>query len=462
MKNYKAIFMVFIILICTLALTTCGKFNIFIFGSDKYSGDINLNKYTWIAGKKIFVDPGHGGKGSSDRLRIGQDGITEEEINLRVALILEDMLERAGAIVSLSRHKDRDVPLIERVEAAVKFQPDLLISLHHNGSLRPMDSINYPAVLIWGNRKVGPASFDFAEILLDEFQRIMDKKGIVVSDFSLYKETGTMILRETRYLCPGVIGEPGFFSDSEYAGRLNDMQYNQEEAEAYFYAIGAFFKRGIPGAEVMISCPVDNESYLNNLIRDKSPVIAIKVDSGLERAGIIKESLNVTFDDIKVNCRPVADDLFFVEYGSRLYPGGHAIKFSFRNQLNQSSMVYTAGFTMEIKKGDYDALTADGIKYLANKTKRKEGLKMLLSALSMGITDPGSDKIIWHIAKGFDLIGDRVNSEYYFSRLYHFYPQSKLVKNLESGFRGYRFPVEYNGKWIDIKYESSLKDDSRK
>jgi N-acetylmuramoyl-L-alanine amidase len=464
MTKYKFIVTLFSLIIFFLNIS-CSKFKIFnyqIYNLYKYEGDIKLDRQIWLKGKKIYLDPGHGGKGSSDRFRIGPGGITEEEVNLRVALILGDMLEKAGALVFYSRESDKDIPQKNRVETANQCIPDLLISLHHDGSPRSMDNVNYPAVLIWGNKKVSPMSYAFAELLLDEFTRLMDVKGTVVSDFSVYKETGTMILRETRYTCPGVIGEAGFFSDEKHSKRLSDRHYNQAEAEAYFNAISRFIERGLPGAEVLISSSVSNESCHINLIKDASPVIAIKTDSGLERAGIIKESLNATFDGIPVKCKAVTDDIFFVDYGSKLYPGGHSIRFSFKNQRNQSSMVYTTGFTVEINKGDYDRLVSDGRKFLNNRIMQKEGLKMLLAAYSMVLTDPKADELIWNIAKGFYLIGEKTNAEYYYAKLYNFYPQSKYAKNLESRFTGYRFPVEYNGKNLTIKYEPSLKNESKK
>ncbi len=119
-------------------------------------------------------------------------------------------------------------------------------------------------------------------------------------------------------------------------------------------------------------------------------------------------------------------------------------------------MIYNAAFTVEIKKGDYSRLISEGEKLLKIPAKRTEALKMLLSALSMGLTDPDSGRVIWNIARGFELIGDRENSDYYYEVLYNFYPQSKYAKNCASRFKGYRFPVNYNGKSINIKYEASL------
>jgi len=423
----------------------------------QYEGSLELKKYDWLKNRKIFIDPGHGGKGKADKFRIGHNGITEEEVNLRVALFLEKMLEEAGVKVFLSRNKDTDIPLVDRVAMVKEIKPDLLISLHHNGSARRIDEVNYPTVLIWGNRFVRPLSFNFAMFLIKEFHKIIPEKGEILSDFTIYSETGTMILRETRYICPGVIGEPGFFSSKSHSMRLMDIHYNRLEAEAYFNAIAEFFKRGIPTAEVYISSPIDKSGYLYNLIEDNSPIIAIKTDSGIKDIGIDNKSLKVTLNGIKIKYRVISDNLFILKYGKRLYPGGHKIRFSFKNLRNQSSMIYTTAFTLKIEKGDYDKLISKGIKYIKHWKTAREGLKRLLSALSLGVTDPEISKVIWYIAKGFSRIGDKANSEYYYSKLYHCYPESSYIKKLGNRVKGYRYMVEYHGKAIEIQYDSTLK-----
>ena len=49
-----------------------------------------------VAGKKICVDPGHGGTAATDSYRVGVAGEREEWINLRVALALKKMLGGEG------------------------------------------------------------------------------------------------------------------------------------------------------------------------------------------------------------------------------------------------------------------------------------------------------------------------------------------------------------------------------
>lgn len=424
----------------------------------RYDGNIVLGRYTWLKGKSVFIDPGHGGKDVSDLFRVGPGGVREEEINLRVGLILFDMLRRAGVTVRISRTGDDDVPLRERVDLVNECKPDLLIGIHHNGSPRREDTVNYPAVLIWGNKHIRPLSYDFARLLLDEFQRIMDERGRVVSDFSVYPETGTMILRETRYICPGVIGEAGFFSDEMHARRLKDIHYNQLEAEAYFLAIAEFFKRGVPDAQVYFSCQVDQKGFLKNLIAEDDPIIALELHGGMDGIGINKKTLRVTLDGLPLRYKCISDSLCIVDYGRRLYPGGHSIRFGFRNTRNQHSMIYRAVFTVAIKRGDYDRLVAGGLGQLKKRRTRTEGLKMLLSALSMGLTDPKADRLLWNIARGFALIGDQESSRYYYARLYHFYPESRYLKGIQRSVRGYRVPTEYLGKRLEINYNPSVEE----
>ncbi len=432
--------------------------NIFLIISCKrenysYNGSINPEKHTWLKGKRIFIDPGHGGKGKTDRFRVGPNNILEEEVNLRVSLILESILTKSGVIVRMSRRSNIDIGLNERVTMIEDFQPHLLISIHHNGSSRKLDGVNYPTTLIWGNSLVRPASYDLALLLQSELNKIMDTKGVVLSDYSVYSETGTRILRETRYICPGVLGEGGFFTDPDHSLRLKDIQYNQLEAEAYFRSISQYFNNGIPSASVLISSKVDNTKNMVNLIQDKYPAIAIKIESDNPVKGIAQSTLRVTLDNIPVKYRKLTSELYLLNYGKQLYPGGHSIRFSFRNKKYQSSMIMSIPITVNIKEGDYKRLIKRGRYLLKTKYGKREGLRMLLSAYSMDKTGPFADSILFHISRGFMYLGDQANSDFYLKKIYYFYPQSKCawkVRRWISHNNNYRFPVDYYGKRIEL------------
>ena len=422
----------------------------------KYDGDLRLKEYSSLAGRRIFIDPGHGGLGKRDLFRIGPGGITEEEVNLRVALILASMLRKAGAEVALARVRDTDVPLKKRVEMAGEFKPDILLSIHHNGSVRRGDGVNYPCVLAWGSDEVNPASFDFARMLLERIHGIMDAKGRVLSDFAVFPETGTHILRETRYLCPGVIGEAGFFSDEAHARHLAERLYNREEAEAYFLAVAEYFKRGLPSAFVKISSAVDNSGYQQNLIVDRSPGIYLYADSGAANVDVDAKSFRATLDGLPVKIVPVTRDIFRVEYGEMLYPGSHALRFSFANARAQRSPVFSVAFNVLVEKGDYVRLIQEGTRLVSSRRTAREGLFMLRAALSMGTTGPSADALLWKIARAYELLGERTEAQYYHARLYYFYPDSPYRKKLGGRFLGHRYPVEFLGKKVKVEFDATL------
>lgn len=82
---------------------------------------------TGLKGKKIIVDAGHGGH---DTGAIGPTGLKEKEITLNTALLLKDELEKAGAIVTLTRSTDVFLELSERTAIANSSDYDAFISIH--------------------------------------------------------------------------------------------------------------------------------------------------------------------------------------------------------------------------------------------------------------------------------------------------------------------------------------------
>jgi N-acetylmuramoyl-L-alanine amidase len=94
-----------------------------------------------IKGKKITLDPGHGG---TDPGAHGIDsGVQEKTITLPVSMFVKKYLEDKGAIVSMTRIDDRDVwgpdatdrqELQARVDVAENNGADMFISIHCNAN----------------------------------------------------------------------------------------------------------------------------------------------------------------------------------------------------------------------------------------------------------------------------------------------------------------------------------------
>ena len=78
----------------------------------------------------VVIDPAHGGKDEGVQL---SRNVSEKDITLAVATLIKRNLEDSkNLVVRFTRMGDTDVPLADRVGAAIKANADLFISLHVN------------------------------------------------------------------------------------------------------------------------------------------------------------------------------------------------------------------------------------------------------------------------------------------------------------------------------------------
>ena len=100
--------------------------------------DRDLDAITGLKGRKITIDPGHGG---SDSGAIGPTGIMEKSVTLRVSRELKRLLEAEGATVILTRTDDTEVSpkgasatsveeLQARCDIANRAKSDIFLSIH--------------------------------------------------------------------------------------------------------------------------------------------------------------------------------------------------------------------------------------------------------------------------------------------------------------------------------------------
>lgn len=103
-------------------------------GADPSSREVTVSmKRDSLAGKRIVVDPGHGGKDPGAQF----GGLKEKDVNLEVAIELVGLLRAAGALAFLTRDSDVFVPLPERPRLATVLNADAFVSIHCNAMERP-------------------------------------------------------------------------------------------------------------------------------------------------------------------------------------------------------------------------------------------------------------------------------------------------------------------------------------
>ncbi|MEM1444788.1 MAG: N-acetylmuramoyl-L-alanine amidase [Planctomycetota bacterium] len=246
----------------------------------------------YLEGWVIVLDPGHGGKSLEvPGWKTGPTGVREAEMNLRVGLMLRELLEDAGAIVGMTRTEetskiaddrigdydhgadvDPDDPegyaewgtLQRRAHFANTFPrpdharpggiqdadgvfrgADLFISLHHNASSRP--EANYTTMWFHGPPEDALVDLDAARHLAREVgYALRTDVGLtspVMNDQQMYP-TGFGVLRHATV--PAVLTESSFFSNPEEEQRLDDPGYLLREAHAIYRGLCEMAYAGRP------------------------------------------------------------------------------------------------------------------------------------------------------------------------------------------------------------------------
>lgn len=78
--------------------------------------------------KKVFIGVGHGG---ADPGAVA-NGFKEKDLNLTIALFCQSELARHGVLTKLSRTKDDNESLTEKINECNAFAPDLALDIHNN------------------------------------------------------------------------------------------------------------------------------------------------------------------------------------------------------------------------------------------------------------------------------------------------------------------------------------------
>ena len=87
---------------------------------------------------KVAIDAGHGG--SNTGAAGGATNILEKQYTLLIAKELQKELEDEKATVFMTREKDTTIGMMERIDMIKNEEPDFLISIHLNSSVK--DSVN--------------------------------------------------------------------------------------------------------------------------------------------------------------------------------------------------------------------------------------------------------------------------------------------------------------------------------
>lgn len=220
-----------------------------------------------LAGRKIFLDPGHGG---SDRKNTSPNGeVIEADVNLRVANYLKNFLEKSGATVYMSRENDETVELQFRSEMLNSTDAELFISIHHNAPGKPeQNHINYTSTYYHAKEddyEYDHMARDVARFVQRDLSYAMNTSGGLgsfdgtYSDYIIYPGEGFSVLRLSEV--PSILIECAFFTHPLEEARLASEKFNEIQAWAIFKGIGKYYLNSHPVVELkQEQCTLTDES----------------------------------------------------------------------------------------------------------------------------------------------------------------------------------------------------------
>lgn len=309
---------------------------------------------TGLKNTRIVIDPGHGGVFRGAR---GPGGLEEADVNLAVALRLEEMLEQAGAEVTLTRDADRDFvggdslrlrdDLKARVDVANRIDPDVFMSLHHNADLKGDPATNEIQVYykVWDD---GP-SLDAARAIASHLRRNLgeDRARIVGGNYHVLRNS----------VAPAVLCEPSFITNPETEARLRLDENRRLEAATYFVALADYLSRGVPRVIALGAsrCGGADSSQAR-------PAIEVGFDAGTV---IDPASLDIILDGAPMAPAPVGPNRFAALPADDLAGGLHLVRARGRALTGNSSREASAQFEVASEPAaltlSVDPAVADGV-----------------------------------------------------------------------------------------------------
>ncbi len=185
----------------------------------------------------VLIDPGHGG---GDPGKVGVNGLKEKDINLDIALELQEMLTESGIKAYLTREEDVDLAdesagnrkvsdLKNRVLMAADKKADILVSIHQNSF--SSDKVKGCQTFYYSHSEMGKI---LAENILECVKIQTDKEN---SRIAKPNDSYYILLHSS---CPAVIVECGFLSNHQEASKLSEKEYRKKVAKGIAEGIGKY------------------------------------------------------------------------------------------------------------------------------------------------------------------------------------------------------------------------------
>lgn len=194
----------------------------------------------------VIIDAGHGGE---DGGAVGVDGVYEKDLNLAIALELDEMLRSAGISTRLTR--DTDILLYDRnsdykghkkaqdmaarVAIAKEYDNAVFISIHMN----TFTQSKYSGLQVYYSEN-SPKSAELAELV-----QTLTVQNLQPNNTRKTKPSGSSIYLLDKITHPSVLVECGFLSNPEECALLGTEEYRHRLCITLFSAIVGYLDNNL-------------------------------------------------------------------------------------------------------------------------------------------------------------------------------------------------------------------------
>ena len=174
----------------------------------------------------IIIDAGHGG------IDPGSDshGIVEKDINLEIALKLQEVLHENGYSVLMTREDDNSLSLRERSDFANEKEADLFISLHQNCYAQ---DASVHGIEVYYNSDKTTNDQQLAQMIQES---LINETG--AKNRGIHSDNGLVVTRET--IMPAVLVETAFISNDDELDLIMSDDYQNKVVKGIVVGIEEF------------------------------------------------------------------------------------------------------------------------------------------------------------------------------------------------------------------------------
>lgn len=178
----------------------------------------------------IVIDAGHGGKDPG----ASSNGAVEKEITLKVATVVKNKLEAAGAKVIMTRTGDTYPTLEDRVNIALNHHAEVFVSIHVNSASSTSAKGTETYYSVQGNVNVEEDEV-LAKAINNQIVRNagMHDRGVKKQDYYVIRNM----------LLPSVLVELGFITNPDDRAKLTNSEYIEIFGDSIYKGIVEYYQK---------------------------------------------------------------------------------------------------------------------------------------------------------------------------------------------------------------------------